>query len=308
MKILVTGGAGFIGSHIVDAYIDLGHDVFIIDNLSSGKKKHINPKAYFYHIDILNKIEIDKIIDNVKPEIINYHAAQISVRNSVKDPINDSQINILGFLNLMEAGRKNGLKKVIFASSGGVVYGDAKKIPTPEDYVPLQPMSPYGITKLCTEYYLNFYKQSYGITYTALRYSNIFGPRQSPHGEAGVVAIFSLKLLKGVSPKINGSGTQTRDYLYVKDVVSANVIALNPEIEGSYNIGTGIETDVNQIYDSLRKIIKTEINAIYGPPKIGEQERSCLDASLALKIMRWSPQTNLHEGLRQTVAYFQNNE
>ena len=308
MKIIVTGGAGFIGSHIVDAYVKKGHGVSIIDDLSSGKKEYINPGASFYRADINDKEEIDRIIDKEKPAVINHHAAQISVRNSVENPINDAMINILGFLNLLEAARRNGIKKIIFASSGGVVYGDAKIIPTSEAYMPLQPLSPYGITKLCTENYLHYYHKSYGISYTALRYSNIYGPRQNPHGEAGVVAIFSLKLLKGIRAVINGTGSQTRDYLYIADVVAANILALNPGIEGSFNIGTGIETSVNEVYGFIKNIVKSDIPAIHGPAKSGEQQRSCLDVSKARRNMGWKPEIKLFEGLQKTVNFFQNNE
>ena len=232
MKILVTGGAGFIASHIVDAYIGKGHQVFVVDDLSSGRREFVNPKAKFYQADIRDSKKIHEIFVKEKPEIVNHHAAQISVRNSVEDPINDAEINLLGLLNLLEEGRTVGVKKVIFASSGGVVYGEAKKLPTPENYHPLQPLSPYGVTKLASEYYLNFYRETYGIQSIALRYSNVYGPRQNPHGEAGVVAIFALKLLKDEVPIINGDGLQTRDYVYVGDVVSANLKSLEAKISG----------------------------------------------------------------------------
>jgi len=304
MKILVTGGAGFIASHIVDAYIDLGYQLIVMDNLSSGRREYVNSKAKFYQVDIRNKTAIEKIIKMEKPEIINHHAAQISVRNSLQDPIFDAEVNIFGLLNILTAGRKVGVKKIIFASSGGVVYGEAKTIPTPEDYHPLQPLSPYGITKLASEYYLNFYCQTYKIPYVALRYSNVYGPRQNPHGEAGVVAIFTLKLLKGEIPIINGDGRQTRDYVYVGDVVEANKIALSTEAIGSYNIGTGIETSVLEIYKKLNEIIKSTISVKHGPAKIGEQARSCLDFHSSEKVLGWKFQTNLPEGLKKTVEYF----
>lgn len=305
MRILVTGGAGFIASQIVDAYIAGGHEVVIIDDLSTGKENFISSKAKFYKADIRNKIEIDEIFSKEKPEVLNHHAAQISVRESVADPVNDAQINILGLLNLLEAGRKNGLKKVIFASSGGVVYGESGKYPTPENYLPLNPLSPYGVSKLTSEYFLNYYHDTYGINYLALRYGNVYGPRQNPHGEAGVVAIFMLKLLKGETPIINGDGLQTRDYVYVGDVVEANRKALITDKIGAFNIGTGKETNVVEIYDNLKYVIGTDIPAKHGLAKSGEQKRSCLDVDLALEILGWKAKVVLKDGLKKTVEYFQ---
>ena len=279
-NILITGGAGFIASHITDACVNKGYQVVIIDNLSSGKRKYLNPKAVFYKVDIRNREAIDKIFRKEKPQILNHHAAQISVRNSVDNPLNDADINLLGLLNLLEAGKPY-LKKVIFASSGGVVYGEADKMPTPEDYIPLCPLSPYGVAKLAGEYYLNYYQKNFGITGVSLRYSNVYGPRQNPHGEAGVVAIFSKKMLKGEAPVINGDGLQTRDYVYVGDVVSANQLALAKDVSGPFNIGTGMETNVVGIWQKIAKITGTDIKAVYGPAKQGEQKRSVLYNSLA---------------------------
>lgn len=308
MKILVTGGAGFIASHIVDAYINLGHRVIVVDNLSTGKKEFVNKKAKFYKTDVRNREEIEKIIVEEKPEIINHHAAQISVRNSVENPIFDAEVNILGLLNLLEASRKVGLKKIIFASSGGVVYGEANILPTPEDYMPLKPLSPYGVSKLASEYYLQVYKENYKIPYLALRYSNVYGPRQNPFGEAGVVAIFSLKLLKGETPIINGDGKQTRDYVYVGDVVDVNKIALSKDAAGSFNIGTGIETNVVEIYRNLKNIIGSNTTANHGSAKFREQRRSCLDSQKAAKILGWRAKISLQEGLKKTVEYFRQYE
>lgn len=304
MKILVTGGAGFIASHVVDAYINLGHDVVVVDNLSSGKKEFINKKAKFYQADIRDRDKISRIFVKERPEVINHHAAQISVRNSVEDPLNDAEVNLLGLLNLLEEGRKIGVKKIIFASSGGVVYGEATNIPTPEDYNPLQPLSPYGVSKLASEYFLHVYQKMYKMPYIALRYSNVYGPRQNPHGEAGVVAIFSLKLLKGGNPIINGDGKQTRDYIYVGDVVEANKIALTSSEIGSFNIGTGIETNVLEIYQNIKEITGTSASAKHGPAKSGEQKRSVLSFQKARKILGWEPKVILKEGLKKTVEYF----
>ncbi len=305
MRILVTGGAGFIASHVVDAYVKDGHEVVVLDNLSFGTREFVNPKARFYEVDIRNKKEIETIFKKEKPEILNHHAAQISVRESVADPLNDAQINILGFLNLLEAGRKNGLRKVIFASSGGVVYGEAEKFPTAENYLPLNPLSPYGVSKLTSEYYLKFYHKTYDIDYLALRYANVYGPRQNPHGEAGVVAIFTLKLLKGETPIINGDGLQTRDYVYVGDVVEANKEALISSGIGAFNIGTSRETNVIEIFDNIKKLIGINIGASHGPAKSGEQKRSCLDADLAQKALGWKAKVGLKDGLKKTVEYFQ---
>lgn len=305
MKILVTGGAGFIASHIVDKYIELGHEVVVIDNLTSGNKDFINKKAIFYHIDIRDKSKVTEIFQKEKPEILNHHAAQISVRNSVEDPIFDANVNIIGFLNLLEAGRSNGLKKIIFASSGGAIYGDTAILPTPEDHSPQNPLSPYGITKLAGEKYLYFYNKSYSIPYVALRYGNVYGPRQNPHGEAGVIAIFSLKITKGEKPVINGDGKQTRDYIYVSDVVEANVRALKTNYSGSINIGTAKETNVNQLFQSLKSISTSTIVPRYGPARKGEQSKSCLDISLADKYLLWRPNVNIDEGLSLTMDYFE---
>lgn len=305
MKIIVTGGAGFIASHIVDAYIADGHEVIVIDDLSTGKKEFVNKAARFYEADIRDKKQIEDIIHTQKPDVINHHAAQISVRESVEDPLNDLEVNLIGLLNLLESSKKIGLKKFIFASSGGVVYGEADILPTPESYTPLKPQSPYGVTKLASEYYLHFYYQHYKIPYIALRYSNVYGPRQNPHGEAGVVAIFANKLLQSEIPVINGDGLQTRDYIYISDVVNANVRSLKTPTVGSFNVGTGIETNVIEIFKNLRSIIGSKINAKHGPPKFGEQRRSCLDCNLARKILNWEAKVKLKEGLIHTVEYFQ---
>lgn len=304
MKILVTGGAGFIGSHVVDGYIGLGYEVVIVDNLSTGKRDFINSKAKFYHADISDKDKIEEIFKVEQPQMLNHHGAQINVRESVVDPVNDAQVNILGLLNLLESGRKYGLKKAIFASSGGAVYGEANKIPTSETYKPLNPLSPYGVSKLTSEYYLNFYYKTHGINYLALRYANVYGPRQNPHGEAGVVAIFTRKLLNGEIPIINGDGLQTRDYVYIGDVIIANIAALESSTIGSYNIGTGKETNVIEIYKSLDEIINAGVEVKHGPAKTGEQKRSCLDSSLAKKVLNWEAKMSLREGLKETVEYF----
>lgn len=306
MKIIITGGAGFIGSNVADQYIKDGHEVVIIDNLQTGKKENINPKAVFYNIDIRDSVKIREIFQKIKPDILNHHAAQLDVRKSVKDPLFDAGINIIGLLNLLEAGKETGVKKVIFASSGGVVYGDAKMLPTPESYCPLRPISPYGVTKLSCEHYLYYYYQTYHIGYVALRYANIYGPRQDPFGEAGVVAIFTKKLLKRENPIINGDGKQTRDYVYVADVVRANLMCLKTSCIGELNISTGIETSVNEIFHLLAKLTNSRVTEKHGAPKLGEQKRSILDNSLAFTKLGWKPRFNLTEGMKLTVEYFKN--
>lgn len=304
MKILVTGGAGFIGSNIVDRYIGLGHQVVIIDDLSSGKKEFINPQAIFYQADIRDKARVSEIFEKEKPEVLNHHAAQMEVRRSVSDPQFDAEVNIIGLLNLLEAGRLNGLKKVIFASSGGAIYGDAEVLPTPETY-PAHPASPYGVSKLTSEQYLWFYKLTYGIEAVSLRYSNVYGLRQNPHGEAGVVAIFAQKMLKREQPMINGDGEQSRDFVHVGDVVEANVAALGFNQTVSVNIGTGIATTINTIFDTLVGLTKASVKREYGPVKPGEQLKSLLDIHLAKELFSWQPQVSLQEGLTKTVEFFQ---
>lgn len=302
MKILVTGGAGFIGSHVADAYINQGHQVVIIDNLSTGIKANLNPQAKFYQADIRSP-QAAQVILNERPELINHHAAQIRVDVATNDPILDAQINILGFLNLIQAAKKvNSVKKIIFSSTGGAMYGH-KQTPFVETMIP-QPLSPYGISKRAGELYLYFYREQYGLDYTALRYANVFGPRQNPHGEAGVVAIFCEKLLTGQQPIINGDGKQTRDYVYVTDVVTANLLATEKNVTGEYNIGTGIETDVNQIYDLVRQEFNSDKPTIHGPARPGEQQTSSLDCSLVQTKLGWQPTVLLKDGIHLTVDFF----
>lgn len=307
MKILVTGGAGFIGSHIVDKYIGLGHEVCVVDNLSTGQKAFLNPNAHFYHVDVRDREKLVQIFAEEKPEILNHHAAQMDIRKSVKDPVFDATVNIVGLINLMEEGKKNGLKHVIFASSGGAVYGDADIIPTPETYLP-KPASPYGISKLTSEYYLDFYYQQYQIIYSALRYGNVYGPRQNPHGEAGVVAIFSKKMLAGEQSIINGDGKQSRDFVFVSDVVDINELVLEVKKPVKLNIGTGIATSINSIFESLVQITKTNYSPFYGPAKPGEQKVSVLDVTEVKNLINWQAAIELKAGLLQTVAYFKKNE
>jgi UDP-glucose 4-epimerase len=302
MKIVVTGGAGFIGSHIADAYVGAGHEVFVIDDLSSGKTENLNPKAALHRLDLLDP-KVPAVIADIRPDVLNHHAAQMDVRRSVSDPVFDARINVLGFLNLLEAGRQAGLKKVIFASSGGAIYGEQESFPASEDH-PTRPASPYGVSKLTGENYLGYYRRTYGISYVALRYANVYGPRQNFRGEAGVIAIFIDQLLSGMTPVINGDGKQTRDFVYVGDVAAANLLALDTAYAGGLNIGTGVETDLVTLYEKICRGLDSKVSAIHGPAKTGEQMRSAIDSSRARKILGWAPKTSLDEGLAQTVAYY----
>lgn len=303
MKIAVTGGAGFIASQIVDAYIERGHEVHIIDDFSTGQESNLNSKATVHKIDIAEG-EAAKQIEQIKPDVLSHHAAQMDVRYSVADPAFDARVNIIGFINLLEASKNAGVKKVIFASSGGAVYGEQEVFPAPESHV-TQPASPYGVSKRTGELYLSYYHQAFGMPFIALRYANVYGPRQSAKGEAGVVAIFLSLLLSGKTPVINGDGRQTRDYVYVGDVVAANVAALESSFIGQINIGTGIETDVVTIFKHLRDAVGSQVDAQHGPAKTGEQRRSCLDATRAAEILGWRPQMALPEGLRRTAVFYQ---
>ncbi len=302
MKILITGGAGFIGSNVADRYIELGHEVIIVDNLVTGKKENIPETARFYHMDITDK-NLSEVFRKEKPRVVNHHAAQMDVRRSVADPIYDAQVNVLGGLNILQNCIKYEIKKFIFASTGGAIYGEQDYFPADENH-PLKPLSPYGITKLTTEKYLYFYNQTYGLNYTILRYANIYGPRQNPHGEAGVVAIFSEKILEGQQPIINGDGQQTRDYVYVGDVVKANELVLEKGNGKIYNLGTGKETNVNELFRMIMKNTDTEIEEKHGPAKAGEQMRSVLTSGLIHRELSWRPEVQLDEGISKTVRFF----
>jgi UDP-glucose 4-epimerase len=304
MKILVTGGAGFIGSHIVNAYINAGHDVIVIDNLSSGEIKLVNPKAKFYHLDI-HSPEVKTILKKEKITVINHHAAQISVSASVSNPLFDANSNIIGTLQLLQNAVCLKIEKFIFASTGGAMYGEQKTFPVSEEQ-PCKPLSPYAISKLSAETYINYYGTQYGLNTTVLRYSNVYGPHQNPHGEAGVVAIFCERLLKDQQPIINGDGEQTRDFVYIQDIVKANTIALNPQCSGLFNVGTGKETSVNYLTRCLIKAASIVTSIEHGPAKKGEQKRSSIDSGKLLKGFGWKPCVSVEEGLIETFNYFKN--
>jgi UDP-glucose 4-epimerase len=303
MKILVTGGAGFIASQIVDAYITGGHQVTVVDNLSTGKRENINPRAEFVEVDIRDAAALGKVMTGGKFDVINHHAAQMDVRRSVADPVYDASVNILGMLTLMELGLRTGVRRIVFASSGGAAYGEQETFPAAESH-PTRPISPYGVAKLSTEQYLFYYAAVHGFEPTALRYANVYGPRQNPEGEAGVVAIFTTRMLHGDSPVINGDGKQTRDYVFVGDVVKANVLALQSRGFKVYNVGTGIETDVNTIFRTLKTATGSTCAETHGEAKKGEQLRSVLDHRKIADELGWRPEVNLEEGLRRTVEYF----
>ncbi|MBI5746398.1 MAG: GDP-mannose 4,6-dehydratase [Nitrospirae bacterium] len=302
MKALVTGGAGFIGSHLADRLIEEGHEVTLVDNLSTGKKENINKRARFHKMDILSP-RLEGLFKKERFDIVSHHAAQIDVRRSVEDPIFDAQVNILGFLNILENAVRYGTKFLVFASSGGTVYGEQRFFPASEEH-PTCPISPYGVTKLTSEQYLYFYRKSYGLRYSVLRYANVYGPRQDPFGEAGVVAIFAQKMLMEGQPVINGNGMQTRDYVYVDDVVDANMAVITKKAEDVFNVGTGRETSVNSLFDLLRQVLGLDLKAVYGPAKKGEQSRSLLDPTKLKKALDWEPRVDLEEGLLKTVEYF----
>jgi UDP-glucose 4-epimerase len=304
MRILITGGTGFIGSHTVDALLAANlHDLAVVDDLSTGKRERLGASVRFHHADIRNAEEVRLIMDHERPEVLLHLAAQLDVRKSVEEPAFDAEVNIGGFLNLMEAGREKGLKRVILASTGGAIYGEQENFPCDEAQR-CRPVSPYGVSKLAAEAYLLFYKVQYGIDYVALRYSNVYGPRQDPHGEAGVVAIFCGRMIARQPCTIYGDGEQTRDYIYVADVARANLAALNSPASGAFNIGTGLETSVNQLYRSLAQIAEITEPARFAAKRPGEQRRSVISPARAAAELGWQPEVNLDDGLRLTFEWF----
>lgn len=302
MKVVVTGGAGFIGSHIADRLLADGHDVVVVDDLSTGHVEHVPAKARFYQME-LGSPWLDEMFRIERPDAVVHQAAQASVRHSVHDPVYDAGVNVLGTVALLQASAHHQVRRFLFASTGGAIYGDTEQTPTPED-APALPVSPYGAAKLASEVYLRTFHTLHGLSFAALRYANVYGPRQDPHGEAGVVAIFSQRLLAGLSARINGDGKQTRDFVYVGDVADANARALTSDAVGSFNVGTGVETDINQIFAILRRLAESDQPELHGPPLAGEQRRSAVDPSKIGKVMAWKPRTSLEDGLRETVRFF----
>jgi UDP-glucose 4-epimerase len=306
MKVLVTGGAGFIGSHVVDQFLGAGHQVVIVDDLSTGRERNLNPGARFYKLDIRDP-KLSEIFEKERPEIVDHHAAQMDVRRSVADPMFDADVNIRGTLNLLECARQTGVRKIVYISSGGAAYGEPVYLPCDEAH-PINPLCPYGVTKHTVEHYLFLYKELYGLDYAVLRYPNVYGPRQDPFGEAGVVAIFTGRMLKGQPVTINGKGTQERDFVYVGDCARANLLVAEAGPTGIYNLGCGIGTNINQIFAGLKKIIDYPLEANYGPAKVGETFKIYLDAQKAKAELGWVPTLSLEEGLQLTVDYFRENE
>jgi UDP-glucose 4-epimerase len=302
MKVLVTGGAGFVGSHVVDALVQQGHDVCIVDDLSTGKRENVNPAARLYHVD-LRSPELESVFAKEKPDLVDHHAARASVRESMVQPILYADVNILGSLNLLECCRKHSVAKIVYISTGGAVYGDPRYLPADEDH-PINPLDPYGASKACFEHYLPLYRKHYGVGFTILRYANIYGPRQDPLGEAGVVAIFVGQMLRGQQAVINGSGEQERDFLYVGDVAMANMAVLTKGDGEVYNIGTGVGTSINEVFDRLRTITGYDKVAVHGPAKVGEVFKTFLKTDKANHDLGWHPEVSLDQGLRQTADYF----
>ena len=306
-KILVTGGAGFIGSHVVDLFLDRGFEVIILDDLSTGRASNINPNAKFYQMDIRDP-GIRKVFELEGPDYISHHAAQMDVRRSVAQPLFDAEVNILGSINLIECAKEFNVKHFIYISSGGAAYGEPERLPCDETH-PVNPICQYGASKHTVEHYLFMYHANYGMDYTVLRYPNVFGPRQDPNGEAGVVAIFTGKMLASEPVTINGDGEQTRDFVYVGDCAYANYLAVTvPHQAGIYNIGWGRPTSINEIFTTLAKVTAYSHQVSYGPAKVGETRHIYLDATKAGSDLGWSPTLSLEEGLEMTVAYFREKE
>jgi len=306
-KILVTGGAGFIGSHVVDTFLERGFEVVVLDDLSTGRASNLNPRAKFYQMDIRNP-DVRKIFETERPDYVSHHAAQMDVRRSVAQPLFDADVNILGSINLIECAKQFNVKRFIYISTGGAVYGEPERLPCDEMH-PINPICQYGASKHTVEHYLFMYHVNYGLNYTVLRYPNVFGPRQDPHGEAGVVAIFTGKMLAGEPVMINGDGEQTRDFVYVGDCAYANYLAATVDHQpGIYNIGWGKPTSINQIFATLKKVTEYPHPVGYAPAKVGETRHIYLDASKANRDLSWSPTLSLEEGLSRTVEYFREKE
>jgi UDP-glucose 4-epimerase len=306
MRILVTGGAGFIGSNVADGFVELGHEVAVFDDLSSGFREFVPARAKFFPGDLADAAAVDRAVAEFQPDLVDHHAAQIDVRKSVTDPVWDARVNILGTIGLLQACTRHGVRKVVYASTGGALYGEGRHLPAKEDH-PVNPESPYGASKHTVEHYLYLWKLLHGLDYTVLRYPNVYGPRQNPHGEAGVNAIFIGLMLQGRRPHIFGDGNAVRDYLFVSDVVDANVTALETGSGEMLNLGTGIGTSVNDIVRELKSILGFTEDAIYDAARPGEVQRIYLDASRAKRVLGWAPRVEFAEGLRRTVEWSRHN-
>ena len=302
MRILVTGGAGFIGSNVADRFVAMGHEVAVLDDLSSGFREFVPPAARFVEADIADAEAVFRFFAEWRPEVVSHHAAQIDVRKSVEDPVRDARINLLGGITMLQACTRNGVRKVIYASTGGALYGEGRSLPATEEH-PVNPEAPYGASKHSLEHYLYIWKLLHGLDYTVLRYPNVYGPRQNPHGEAGVNAIFIGLMLEGKTPRIFGTGEQLRDYVYVDDIVEANVLALNRGGGETVNIGTGVGVSVNRIFEELKSILGFQGKAIYDAPRLGEIQRIYLDATRAGQVLGWKPKVGFREGLERTLEW-----
>jgi len=302
MKVLVTGGAGFIGSHVADVFVAAGHEVWALDDLSTGRRENVGPAVRLVVADIRSP-EAARLVEAERFEVLCHLAAQMDVRRSVTDPLFDAEVNIGGLIHLLEAARRASVRKVVFSSTGGAIYGEQEVFPAPESH-PTRPVSPYGVSKAAGELYLGYYRAQYGLASVALRYANVYGPRQNPHGEAGVVAIFSERLLAGEPCTIHGSGRQTRDFVFGLEVARANLLAAEREVQGPINIGTGVETDVNRLYALLARAAGSTAAARHGEAKPGEQLRSSVDPRRAAELLGWTPTVGLEEGLKTTVDWF----
>lgn len=305
MKILVTGGAGFIASHLVDRLVADGHHVVVVDNLTAGQRENVNPKALFYEVNICDAVSLEEVFRKEKPEVVDHHAAHVNVRKSVEMPAYDANINILGSLNLCELSKKYQVKKFIYVSTGGAVYGEPKVLPVKET-CPVEPLSQYGVSKHTVEHYLSIFYKLYGLNFTILRYPNVYGPRQSPHGEAGVVAIFSELLLQNIRPTIFGDGTKTRDYVYVDDIINANMIVLNNVGNGEiYNLGWGKEISDFEVFHTVRRALASNIEPIFGKKRPGEIDHISLDSSKAMEELKWKPKVTFEKGIKLATQYYQ---
>ncbi len=302
-RALVTGGAGFIGSHVVDALIEAGHDVSVIDNLATGRRENVNDRATFHEIDLRDADATRQAVESAQPEVVHHLAAQAGVRQSLVDPLYDAECNIIGSLNLIQACRQTDVNRLIYASSGGAVYGEPEELPVKES-APADPLSPYGVSKYAVECYLRAAQAVWGFQYVVLRYANVYGPRQDPLGEAGVISVFASAMLKGEPPHIFGDGEQTRDYVYVKDVVSANLAVMNGPSLRTYNVGTGIETSVCKLFEDLAALIGFAQEPVHDDPRPGEVRRTMVDASRLTEDTGWEPRYDLAAGFEETVEWF----
>ena len=303
MRVLITGGAGFIGSHIQDRFLELGHDVTVLDDFSTGKRDYLNPKAKLVEGSICDEKLLHDLFQGGRFDLVDHHAAQINIRYSFDDPVRDCRVNVIGTLNLLKAMIDFKVGKIIFASTGGAIYGDPDDLPADEE-TPPQPGSPYSISKLACESYIRNLGNLHGFRYTVFRYANVYGPRQIAKGEAGVVAIFTERIMAGRNPVIFGTGSHTRDYVFIDDVVEANVKAMEKGDRGTFNIGCGVETSVHEVYDAVAKAFGDRALPAESAPAVPEVEHISLDCALARRELGWEPSVEFEEGVRRTVQSY----